>query len=671
MSHAVTHDLCYSVNLDSQLVKTPLNGIFATDDCCAHRFNFPLYKGNAQVKPSAGTTVMGYFTRYKGNTTILFEGELTENTASVELPKACYTQGGRFALVVKLMEDGVISTIFCGEGTVIKSSTDNYVDPDDIIPSLDDLLAQIANMKSATTEAKNATEEVRTVLDDEGGAQVAAIREEGAAQIAAAKTEGAAQILAIEEKGERTRQSIPEDWTTLDADVRQLKNTKAPAIEVEASGSIITVDDAAAMPVHGLVSQIVPVQAGSGDPSPDNVRAISGWTKVNAVRAKKNLYGGLYLANDFAAKINKSVIDTDAKTVSYTAGSIAAKRLYSSFKPGTQYTAIITLTAESTGATTNMRFRYTDGTSSDAFRPVETADSKKQAIVISAPGKSIDYLFGVSFAGVQYLLYEESGIFEGALTADEFVPFDGESISANLPETVYGGTLDWGTGVLTVDHKLLTLDGTETWNAEQKLSTTKAYFWTKIGSVGEMVSYEGLCDRYTYVRIATSTTDIGFMVVSTESRNATCLYVRPDLSVYPDVESWKAYLAEQAAAGTPMQVCYQITQPTTYQLTPQQLETLKGYNNVWSDCGNTSLVYVADTKDWGKGASVALIGATENGMVATKNYSSGEFIVNKETLSMYRATKAIAKGETITPGTNCAATTVVEQLAALYNLINA
>ena len=130
-------------------------------------------------------------------------------------------------------------------------------------------------------------------------------------------------------------------------------------------------------------------------------------------------------------------------------------------------------------------------------------------------------------------------------------------------------------------------------------------------------------------------------------------------------------LQMQAALGTPFQVYYPLVNQETIQLTPQQLETLKGLNNVWSDCGDTSIVYCADTKDWGKGASVALIGATENSMVATKNYSSGDFIVNKETLSMYRATKAIAKGETITPGTNCAATTVVEQLAALYNLINA
>ena len=42
--------------------------------------------------------------------------------------------------------------------------------------------------------------------------------------------------------------------------------------------AIVSVDDAAPLEAEGLVAQIEPVQAGSGNPSPDNVRPISGWT---------------------------------------------------------------------------------------------------------------------------------------------------------------------------------------------------------------------------------------------------------------------------------------------------------------------------------------------------------------------------------------------------------
>lgn len=107
---------------------------------------------------------------------------------------------------------------------------------------------------------------------------------------------------------------------------------------------------------------------------------------------------------------------------------------------------------------------------------------------------------------------------------------------------------------------------------------------------------------------------------------------------------------------------------STVQLTPRQLSTLKGTNNIWSDAGVTEVTYAADTKMYADGKdSTAMIGTAEPGMVATKNYASGDFIVVGK--SLYKATAAIATGEAITPGTNCAATTVIEQLAAIYNLI--
>lgn len=47
------------------------------------------------------------------------------------------------------------------------------------------------------------------------------------------------------------------------------------------SGNPISVSDALARPAESLVIEILPQQSGSGDPSPDNVRPISGFTGVN------------------------------------------------------------------------------------------------------------------------------------------------------------------------------------------------------------------------------------------------------------------------------------------------------------------------------------------------------------------------------------------------------
>ena len=48
-----------------------------------------------------------------------------------------------------------------------------------------------------------------------------------------------------------------------------------------ASGSVASFADGANVPVKSLIVNIDPVQSGSGDPSPDNVRPISGWSEVN------------------------------------------------------------------------------------------------------------------------------------------------------------------------------------------------------------------------------------------------------------------------------------------------------------------------------------------------------------------------------------------------------
>ena len=81
---------------------------------------------------------------------------------------------------------------------------------------------------------------------------------------------------------ELTRQ-LSDETTGLD--------TKAPVIINTASGAIASFDDGAdSMPVKKLVAQIEPVQSGTGDPSPDNVRPISGWTGAEIEQTGVNVW---------------------------------------------------------------------------------------------------------------------------------------------------------------------------------------------------------------------------------------------------------------------------------------------------------------------------------------------------------------------------------------------
>lgn len=180
----------FRTDLDKAVKKTYLDTIFATNDNAAHQFDVQLFRGNAMAQLPEGTAVNGYFIRYSDNATVPLTGSVSGSTVSVTLTKACYNKPGQFALIIKAVTSGVVSTVFYGEGTVFISSTDTQVDEENIIPSLDDLLAQIATMEAGTQAANTAAGNANTAASNAdaaaGNANTAASR----AETAAAKIEG-------------------------------------------------------------------------------------------------------------------------------------------------------------------------------------------------------------------------------------------------------------------------------------------------------------------------------------------------------------------------------------------------------------------------------------------------------------------------------------------------
>lgn len=175
-----------------------------------------------------------------------------------------------------------------------------------------------------------------------------------------------------------------------------------------------------------------------------------------------------------------------------------------------------------------------------------------------------------------------------AMVADgEFAtyePYQGDTFSADFGQTVYGGTLDWNTGVLTVEKKCISFDGSEGW-----------------------VVYTGNNNEYNYGCVIVDKTQERLKLTSSHYTNYTDTYVwdcntgiselsgSKSIRIYDknyntsDVSLWKTYLAEQYTAGTPVQVCYELETPTTIQLTPQDIHALQGENNIWSSAGETTV----------------------------------------------------------------------------------
>ena len=287
-----------------------------------------------------------------------------------------------------------------------------------------------------------------------------------------------------------------------------------------------------------VLAQIVPVQSGSGDPSPENVRPITGWTGCKISRTGKNLLGGELLRQSLISALPGGTDDPTNRTFSFKSNTTAnygityPTGLTGKFKENTVYTIVLTgYNASESSRAANLRVSYSNTTTTNLNFPEYTAS--KQTFVGHTDGsKTLDYIYKYAGSGTTVLYYDECGVFEGNLTAEDFAASNGQTLSVDWQSTagtVYGGSLKVnkdGTGVLTEK-------------------------WDNIASYnGETLPGRWISDRDIY--------------------------------------------APGTAPTTGAQVCYELATPVTYNLTAEQVGqilSLKGINNIWSNTGETSVEY--------------------------------------------------------------------------------
>ena len=147
------------------------NALMLCGDNNAHTWRVTVLDGGeaAQVTGSA----MGYFVRPDGNT-VAVQGSMTGNVASVVLAQACYAQEGDVKAVLRLsVSTGAKVTLAALILPVRNVLTDSIIDPGNVIPSLDDLLAQIASMEQleddiSSAESARVTAEQGRVTAEQG-----------------------------------------------------------------------------------------------------------------------------------------------------------------------------------------------------------------------------------------------------------------------------------------------------------------------------------------------------------------------------------------------------------------------------------------------------------------------------------------------------------------------
>ena len=142
-----------------------------------------------------------------------------------------------------------------------------------------------------------------------------------------------------------------------------------------------------------------------------------------------------------------------------------------------------------------------------------------------------------------------------------YTPYRGDTLDLALPSTIYGGSLDAVMGDGAEGWKLLTMDGSEAWKVSGKFLADKSdwyYISPKIpGAVDEgPLKGNEICSHYPHADVANNNAVQGCAIVWGAIR------VRWGDTIPDDADTWKAYLAAQAAAGTPVQVAYKLATPT-------------------------------------------------------------------------------------------------------------
>lgn len=178
------------IDVDAEIQMTPLKSLYASGDKDAHIFELSLYRGAEEVDLS-GASAQSYFIRADGYT-VPIEGEISGNIVTLTLSEGCYYVVGNFNLIIKVSIGESRKSVFWGNGYVVRSMTDAIVDEENVIPSLDELLAQIAAAESAAKAANQAASAANSAATSAAQAASAADTNASAANSAAKAATAAA-----------------------------------------------------------------------------------------------------------------------------------------------------------------------------------------------------------------------------------------------------------------------------------------------------------------------------------------------------------------------------------------------------------------------------------------------------------------------------------------------
>lgn len=399
--------------------------------------------------------------------------------------------------------------------------------------------------------------------------------------------------------------------------------------EKTVSGAIASFDDGADnKPLHALSVSIEPVQTGTGDPSPENVRPISGWSEAKIWNDPK--YGGNIVWNqlfkwqttttskgvtltqngDGSLTLTGSNTDNYNNYFSELTGYIPTGHVYLIGNPNTDNSG----GGGSTG-TYNLFCRYKNAGSSFTKAYKGSTPRIIKPSNATYPSWRLEIQYGNSSAGVtfndtffpycfdltmmfgeeiadQLLAMETAEPGAGVawfrnLFPKEWYPYNAgeltcvsavnedpyQQLTVGLGEERYGGTLDVLTGVLTATHQIIDLGSLtwikpETWDGWR---TNDLQIMPGITAPSDFYAEKYKSEYYETIK---SSAYQGYGLAIGSSEKPTRIYTSDPDGVKP--------------TGN---LVFPMPNPRTVSLAPQQMNTLLGENHIWADTGDVAVTY--------------------------------------------------------------------------------
>lgn len=293
-----------------------------------------------------------------------------------------------------------------------------------------------------------------------------------------------------------------------------------------------------------------------------NICPITGWTGAKVTRTGKNLF-------DYS----KITVDRRIDITNGNAVGVGSNDFYVS-----DYTPI------SGGQTYTLNFSYSSSANYGAafydaqknfISGIRTGSATSTAPFTFTSPSDAEYIRFTSH--VPNTIPASEVMLELGSTATAYEPYSGTTYSITFPSeagTVYGGSLDVTNGVLTVEKYGIMVNESN-------------HRFAKYGNYWHITPYD-----YPTIKVVSGGTAPVLVYSDITSGNTKWGTAQNGTQMFTRATDWTGVfnsVDELTALG--ITVVYELATPITYQLTPQEITTLIGTNNVWADTGDITVTY--------------------------------------------------------------------------------